>query len=171
MTLEDAKAYLRLESAGEDALLGALLATATGLCEAYLGSALVARTITEELGTGGGWQRLRHAPVRAITGVEGLPADGAAFALPVDGYQIDLDAQGDGWVRVTRPGSAGRVRVTYQAGLAADADGVPAPIAQGVTRLTAWLYTDRDRREGPPAAVAALWRPYRRLRLAAGRHA
>lgn len=171
MTLEDAKAYLRLETASEDALVGALVDTATGLCESYIGRVLLAREAVEMLPATGAWVRLGSAPVRAITAIEGVPAEGAAFVLGADTYAIDIDAAGDGWVRVTRQGAAGRVRVTYAVGMADTADAVPAPIRQGVTRLVEYLYTDRDGRGGPPAAVAALWRPYRRLRLAPERRA
>jgi hypothetical protein len=51
--------------------------------------------------------------------------------------------------------------------MADDENGVPEPIRQGVLRLVAHMFTDRDGDGGePPAAVTALWRPYRRLRLA-----
>ena len=73
--------------------------------------------------------------MRSITAVEGLPAEGAAFTLPAESYAIDIDAEGNGWVRVTTPGAAGRVRVTYLAGLADDWDRLPEPLRQGVVRL------------------------------------
>ena len=62
-------------------------------------------------------------------------------------------------------GWAARAVGAYTAGLAADWAGLPAPIAQGVVRLIGHLYAERDGGP-PPAAVTALWRPYRRLMLA-----
>ena len=51
--------------------------------------------------------------------------------------------------------------------MAADQNDVPEPIRQGVLRLVAHLFTTRDGSDGePPAAVTALWRPYRRMKLA-----
>ena len=46
------------------------------------------------------------------------------------------------------------------------------PIRQGVIRLAAHLFTHRDAADegAPPAAVAALWRPWRRMRLAGAHH-
>jgi hypothetical protein len=44
-------------------------------------------------------------------------------------------------------------------------DAVPAPVAQGVAMLAAHLFDHRESDALPPAAVAALWRPYRRMRL------
>jgi hypothetical protein len=43
---------------------------------------------------------------------------------------------------------------------------VPEPLRQGIVRLAAHLYAARGEVEAvPPAAVAALWRPWRRVRL------
>lgn len=163
----EAKAYLRIEHEEEDALIAGLLRAATGLCEAFTGQALIARPVRETIPARPEWRRLARTPVRAITGVEGLPAEGSAFALPADAYAIDIDGNGDGWARVIRPGAAGRAIVTYEAGIAADWNGVPEPVRQGVVRLAAHLFTHRDAADGagPPAAVAALWRPWRRMRL------
>ena len=57
--------------------------------------------------------------------------------------------------------------VRGQAGLATEPNGVPEPLRQGILRLVAHLFTTRDGSGGePPAAVGALWRPYRKMRLA-----
>lgn len=164
---EAMKAFARIEQTHEDGLIGTLCGTALLLCEAFCGRIGVAREAVETLPASSEWRRLGAQPVRAITQVEGLPADGAAFALAVDAYQLDIDANGAGWVRVTQPGAAGQVRVTYEAGLASGWEGLPAPLRQGAVRLAVHLYTHRDDgREGPPpAAVAALWRPWRRVSL------
>lgn len=164
---EAVKDYARVAQPQEDALIEELAATALLLCEAFCGRLTLAREAVEVLPCSATWTRLGAAPVRAITAVEGLPAEGAAFALPVGAYAIDIDAEGAGWVRVTAPGAAGRVRVTYQAGLASGWETLPVPLRQGAVRLATHLYQHRDdAREGPPpAAVAALWRPWRRVQL------
>ena len=68
-------------------------------------------------------------------------------------------------MRVTLAGVAGRVWVTLTAGDCAAWDDVPAPIAQGIVLLAAHLIEGRGVEEAPPAAVSALWRPYRRMRM------
>ena len=83
--IEPVKAYLRLETDVEDALLATLVAVAEGMAERFLGAAL--------------------------------------------------------------------------------APDMPAPVRQGIVRLAAYLFVHRDDDVAPPAAVAALWRPYRQLRL------
>jgi len=160
-----AKLHLRVTGAAEDGLLEAHVATALALCEAFTGQALIVRAWSEVLPAHGAWQRLPAAPVTAIDSVEGLGASGSGFALPSEAYGIDIDAAGEGWVRTSAAIAAGRIRIGYAAGLAADWSGVPAPLAQGVVLLAAHLFEARASGGAPPAAVAALWRPWRRVRL------
>jgi uncharacterized phiE125 gp8 family phage protein len=161
-----AKGYLRVLDTSEDAAIGGLVEAALGVCEGFIGQIPVARTVSETLAVTGGWVRLSATPVRTITSVQALAADGTATALPVAAYAIDIDGRGEGWVRVTAGGAA-RVRVTAEAGLATAWSGLPQSIRQGAVRLAAHLFTHRDGADdpGPPAVVAALWRPFRRMRL------
>ena len=67
---------------------------------------------------------------------------------------------------VLEAGGAAQVAVAYTAGLAAGWDELPPGITQGVAMLAAHLFEQREDGRAPPAAVAALWRPWRRMRLA-----
>ncbi len=165
-----ARGFLRLEGDAEQALLERLAATAILLGEAYTGTVFVTRAVEDVVSSGGDWRLLAAAPVSAIAGLTGLLADGAPFVLPVDAYAVDIDGDGRGWVRVSQPGAAGRVAVSYTAGLAATWDALPAPLAQGVTALIAHLFDDRSGATQPPAAVAVLWRPFRRIGLGVAEH-
>lgn len=166
--LGEAKSYLRIVSSDEDALVARLMAGAAELCEQFTGQTLVARSFTETLAASAAWTRLGATPVRAIIALEAVPPPPqAAYAVAAGGWASDIDANGDGWVRVMDAGAAAaRIRASYQAGLAADWTGLPEALRQGIVRLAAHLYTHRDD-EGapPPAAVTALWRPWRRMRL------
>ncbi|WP_227698523.1 head-tail connector protein [Sphingomonas hengshuiensis] len=154
---------LRSIDASEDELIGGLAETALGLAESFIGLALIARTMTETIAAGGAWQPLGAVPVRAITGVGAIGADGGTTPLASAGYAIDIDALGQGWVRLT--GGAATIVVTFEAGLADGWDALPPGIAQGATMLAAHLFEARGGDAMPPAAVAALWRPWRRMRL------
>lgn len=167
VALDEVKAYLRIGAGNEDALLAALARSASDACEAFVGRALIARTVAEELPASAAWTRLGAAPVTSITAVETLALDGGTTPLAADAYAIDIDAAGEGWVRMLSAAGAGRVRVSFVAGMAGDPNGLPEALRHGIVRLTAHLYAHRDDADGagPPAAVTALWRPWRRLGL------
>lgn len=136
------------------------------LCEAFINQVLIARDFQLNLPASGAWERVPVAPVRAIAEIDGVTGDGSAAPLASDAYAFDIDSSGNGWVRVSQAGAATRVRVSGTAGIADDENGVPEPIRQGVLRLVAHMFTTRDGEGGePPAAVTALWRPYRRMRI------
>jgi len=161
VNLDEVKDFLRIDGSAEDALLAALVRTASELAEAFTGQKLIARDFVERLRAVSTWTRLAATPVVSIDAVEG---DNGALAGTA--YEIDIDAAGDGWVRVTEPD--GRyVSVRSRAGMAADWNGIPEALRLGIIRLAAHLYTHRDREDvgGVPTAVVALWRPWRRMRL------
>ncbi|MEP7350522.1 MAG: hypothetical protein ABI668_11330 [Sphingorhabdus sp.] len=165
--LDEARAYLRLESGEEDAPLAAIILAAIGHAEGFIGQLVVRRGVRQILPSSATWQRLGAGPVQAVTVVTGIPAEGATFALMPSAYAVDIDINGDGHIRVMQPGSAGRVEVAYQAGLAAEWAELPEALRLGILRLTAHLHAHRDASDdsGPPAAVAVLLRPWRRVRF------
>lgn len=161
-----AREFARVDAGEDAALLARLAATAVAAAEAFCGCAIFARLHEDLVAVAPGWQRLRGRPVSAIAGVAALPVAAAPFVLPVADYAVDIDAGGDGWVRVPAAGGAGRVAVSYTAGLAADWATCPPALAHGLVLLVAHLHSHREDELAPPAAVAALWRPFRRLQLA-----
>lgn len=167
VSLSEAQAYVRIETGEEEALLAGLIRSASAICEAFLGKVVVARAFSEVVPASPQWQRLDVSPVSAIDSALALAADGTATPLATAAYAVDVDSSGDGWVRVISAGAATRVQVNGVAGMAASGNDVPEPIRQGVIRLAAHMFAARDGQGGePPAAVTALWRPYRRMRLA-----
>lgn len=170
IALSDLKDWLGITTSGDDAQLAALLRAALDACEQFTGLMPLQQVCEELLPVAGGWLTLGARPVQAIALVEGIPAEGSRFILPAADYEIALDHGGGGKVRISNPGSAGRIAVRFTAGLAAGWTGLAESLRHGVLRLAAHQY--RSREDGmagaaiPPAAVAALWRPWRRLRLA-----
>ncbi len=142
------RALLRLEEGNEAALVERVAGVALGLAESFCGQMLVERMVEERLAGGVDWQALSAVPVRAIL------SDGLG----------EIDGDGRGWVR---PSEAALVR--YRAGLADGWAALPPEIAHGVAIMGAHLFDNRDAAAVPPAAVAALWRPWRRMRLDAPR--
>lgn len=156
------KAVLRVASTDEDALIAAFAETALGLAEQFLGQILIARTLRVAVEASAAWQPLAVAPVLAMMGVETL----AGAALDAAAFAVDIDAAGEGWVRILQPDAGAHVAVVVRAGLATGWADLPAPIRQGVIVLAAYLFDERDTSAAPPAAVTALWRPFRRIALA-----
>jgi uncharacterized phiE125 gp8 family phage protein len=166
VTMSEAQAYVRIETGEEEAVLAGLIRTASALCEAFINQVVIARGFTLDLPASGMWERLELTPVRSIEAVEGVDVTGTATPLATVAYSVDIDSSGDGWVKTTDVTGLTRIRVSGTAGLATDENDVPEPIRQGILRLVAHLFTTRDGSGGePPAAVTALWRPYRRMRL------
>jgi uncharacterized phiE125 gp8 family phage protein len=167
--LSELKDWLGITTTGDDGQLSGLLRSALELCEDFTGTMPLQQVCEELLPACSGWQTLRTRPVQAITGADGWPAEGARFALPAADYAIELDADGGGRVLIGNPGAAGRIAVRFTAGLAPDWASLPEALRHGMLRLAAFQYRLREGdgpSQLPPAAVAALWRPWRRLRLA-----
>jgi uncharacterized phiE125 gp8 family phage protein len=166
VSMAEAQAYARVETGEEEAVLAGLIATASALCEAFTGQVLIERSFEETVPASQGWQRLDLSPIRSIETVTSVAVDGTEVVLGPGEHEVDIDGRGDGWVRLTTP-AAGRIRVRASAGLASEPNGIPEPLRQGILRLVAHLFATRDGiGNEPPAAVTALWRPYRRMRLA-----
>ena len=167
--LGELKQWLALTGSREDAMLERLIGAALELCEGFTGQLLLQATCEETIGARPDWQPLATRPVQAILAVQGIPAEGARFALAADAYAIELDTDGGARVRVTSPGAAGRIAVRFVAGLAPAWNGLPESLRHGVIRLAAHQHRARENSAAdpvPPAAVTALWRPWRRMRVA-----
>ncbi len=168
--LTDVKQWLAITGSGEDDALTSLVKAAIELCESFTGQMLLESECEEPLPACRGiWQVLATRPVQAITQLEGVPAEGARFTLTADAYAIDLEADGGAKIRLLRQGSAGRIAVRFTAGMAGDWADLPESLRHGVIRLAAHLFRQRVEENtagAPPAAVTALWRPWRRYHLA-----
>ena len=161
VTMAEARAFARIETGEEEALLAGLIRSASCLCEAFLGQAVIERAFTETVIANREWQRLEAFPVRSISEVSsgGKP-------LPANAFATDIDSRGCGWVRIADPSLTGIVDVGGSTGMATGQNEVHEAIRQGVLRIVAHLFTSRDGDGGQiPAAVTALWRPFRRARL------
>lgn len=167
--LAELKLWLGITTTQDDAPLGDLLRSALELCEGFTGTMPLTAECEEMLPLASTWQALATRPVQAITEVLAVDADGSATALAADAFAVELDAEGGGRVLVTAPGDAARLAVRFTSGLADSWAELPDSLRQGVMRLAAHQHRERESSGAapvPPAAVASLWRPWRRMRLA-----
>jgi len=167
--LDELKLWLAITTAREDAALTQLLRTALDTCEAFTRAVPLETTFEDVLPAASGWQALGLAPVRSITGVEGIAADGSRFAIPSSQYLIDITFDQIGQISVINPSGAVRIAVTFTAGLSATWEALPAALRHGMIRLAAFHFRARQddaASAAPPSAISALWHPFRRMRLA-----
>lgn len=167
--LAELKQWLGIATAQDDALLAALLRAGLEICEAFTGILPLEAECEETRPAIPAWQVLSTRPVQAIAGIDAIAADGTRAALAAAAYELELDADGGGHVRLIDAGTATRVAVRFTAGLAPDWDSLPEALRHGVLRLAAHQHRERESSGAaplPPASVAALWRPWRRMRLA-----
>ncbi len=164
--LAELKQWLGITRDEEDALLLTLLHASFDLCEGFTGLLSLEAEVEERLANVAGEHALTSRPVRSLLALEGLDESGASAALGDDGYTFTIDANGSARLTLAEDGEAEAVAVRVSVGLAEDWSSLPAPIRQGIIRLAAFHYRDRDQSEPPPPSVTALWQPWRQMRLA-----
>jgi len=169
VSLNEARGWLRLGATIDDAMVAGLVRAATNICEAFIGQWLVIRAVEELLPLKNGVVQPGARPVVGIDAVTLLLPGGDEAALGNGDYRTTVGRDGTARVTVGDPRGAARVRVAYRAGIAEGANGIPEAIRQGIVRMTQHLHEARDGAgAAPPAAIAALWQPWRRLTLGGG---
>ena len=166
--LTELKAWLGIRLSEEETSLLGLLGAALESCEAFIGRLPLEAECEEMLAACSGWQKLASLPVQSITALDEVATDGQRSAIDPARYEFDLDADGGARVRIGNL-DADRVAVRFTAGIAPDWATLPEGLRHGILRLAAHHYRQRDRdpaEQVPPAAVVALWQPWRRMRLA-----
>lgn len=171
VTLDQAKAYLRVDWDDDDADISDMISQARDWLELKLGRAFVTQTIRATLG-------LVDLTIAPLSGVIGTNALSYAIELPQPPLQsvslVEMETQVDQWtslvvtddylidydgaigrvflassalekwaVSLNYPGSKPRIRVTYTAGYGSTAASVPYAIRANLKNIIAWLYENR----------------------------
>lgn len=166
--LDELKDWLAITTTRDDTGLSALLRSAVEMCETFTGRMPLQAQCEEVLPSTSHWQCLATHPVLAVTGCEAIEQDGTRIMLAPQDYAVELEADGSARIRILRPALASRFAVIFTAGMGADWPGLPEGLRHGILRLAAHNYRQRDLDKVspvPPAAIAALWHPWRLLRL------
>jgi uncharacterized phiE125 gp8 family phage protein len=174
VSLNEARGWLRMGATADDAVVAGLVRAAAGICEAFIGQWLIVRAVEEvaplRVGAARPGARLSARPVTVVDGVTLILPDGGESALEDEAYRVTIARDGTAHVAVHDAQGAQAVRIAYRAGMAPNANAVPEAIRQGIVRMVQYLHEARDGAgAAPPAAVAALWQPWRRLTLGSGR--
>lgn len=163
--LAELKQWLAITTTRDDAALGQLLRAALDMCAAFTRQVPLETEFEERHAPPSGWQKLGLSPVVSITRVDAIASDGSRNAMAPGEYLLDLGFDGSGRFRLLVPVTAAGIAVRYTAGLSAGWDGLPAAMRHGIIRLAAHWFHERGADTAPPAAVTALWQPYRTPRL------
>jgi uncharacterized phiE125 gp8 family phage protein len=178
VTVSEAKAHLRLDSAAEDLLIASLILTSRLHIETALGLALISQawTVTFDGWPGGDAVALPLRPVQSIEEVRVRDASGDAAVLDPASYA--LDGQGVParfiWRGAVWPAPQQKlcgIEIDAVAGFGDAAADVPEPIRHAVLLLVAHWYERRDPIEigatgtAIPRPVSELLAPYRAVRL------
>lgn len=183
LPVDGLRAHLRLgtgfaEAGLQDPALAGFLRAAIAAIEGRTGRVLLARGFVLELAR---WrdaacQVLPLGPLRAVTAVETVDAEGAASPVPASLWRAvacdqrpRIEARGAALPRIPTGGLA---RIRFEAGYGADWSTIQADLAQATMMLAAHYHEYRhDTGLGPgcmPFGVTALTERFRMLRLSAG---
>ena len=176
VTLEQVKAYLRVDHDAEDALIADLIASARGLVEDYLQRCLITRRLIERLDRWGDRLRcgaffLKRPDVRTIHAIKTFDANGAPEFFNPGRWRLDAASLpsrillNSGGFPV--PGRARQgIEIDFTCGYGDAPESIPAPIRNALLILIADRY---ERREGDsdfiPASARNLLLPYMQVRL------
>lgn len=173
VTLDEAKAHLRVTAADEDAHITSLIAAAVGHVDGPSG--VLGRALVEQE-----WDLLLDAfpcdelelplpPLRSVTSITYVDEQGATQTLAPAAYEVDasgvvLPAYGQTWPRTRAQRNA--VTVRFKAGYGTTGASVPAAIRAAILLLVGDLYANREAQGDTlarNATVDALLFPYRVL--------
>ena len=150
VTVDDAKAHLRLDTTNDDTLVSAMLVAATEAAEHATGRALMTQTWETALDAFPLVVKLTRVPVQAVVSVSYVDLDGAEQTLAPSAYHLTADdfdfarltpVHGTQWPQVR--GDVDGVTVTYIAGYA-DAASVPESIKAWIKLQVGSMYENRE---------------------------
>lgn len=169
VTLEEAKAHLRVDGGEDDTLIEGLIKAATGYFDGWtgvLGRCLVTQTWRQRFA---GFDQCLRLPMPAT---EVSEVTNGIDVVDAGAYELLHDDRGSRVaLRVGRtwpPAAGGHapVAVTFRAGYG-PADAVPPALKVAILIMVAHLYDNRggSNQGGPPPAIDVLIAPYRVLRV------
>lgn len=167
VTLDQAKAWLRVESGtDEDALIAALIPAARARAEWNTGRAFITQAWTLWLDRAALCIDIPLPPLQSVASVTLYAPDGTAAVLDAGAYTVDLAGS-----RVLLHGmpqnlrAVNAVAIAFTAGYGAAGD-VPGAIGQAILQIVSALYEHRGGDAVPtPDNALALLAPYRSIKL------
>ena len=171
VTLDDAKAHLKVDTTDDDALITSLISAARARAEWHTGHAFVTQSWTLWLDGWPGIIEIPLPPLQSVASVTAYALDDSATVLDAATYQVDTASSP---ARLTlKPNTSppvnlrriNAVAIAFTAGYG-EAGDAPAPVRQAILAMVASLYTNRgDEPAETPQEALALLAPYRVVKL------
>ncbi len=178
VSLDEAKAHLRIDGNAEDILVSSLILTSRLHIEAALDLALIDQAWTLQLDR---WPRTSDveiplSPLQSVNGVGVRNAAGELVPVPATSYLTDMASRPprivfNGAVRPDPGVAAAGIEIAFSAGFGSTAASVPAPLRHAVLMLVSHWYEHRDAAETGslqtriPDVISDLIAPFRKIRL------
>ena len=172
ITLEEAKAYLRVDSEDENALISAMIAAAEKHVELATGRVLLTSTFELVYDEVSGSIEIPKSPLQEVTKIEVVSEAGVKTEVASSIYNVDTSGilgrvqLKPGCVWPSHRGFASFI-VTVKAGYGDTAAAVPPALKQAALAALAVIFASRGEmdQEKINSAVAALCWPYKVWRL------
>ena len=170
VTLDDAKAHLRVDTTDDDALITSLISAARARAEWHTGRAFVTQswTLWLDVSPCNGIVEIPLPPLQSVASVTAYAMDDSATVLDAASYQADTASSP---ARLTlKPNAAppaalrriNAIAVAFTAGYGDAGSDVPAPVREAILKIVANFYVNRgDAAAVTPAEALALLAPYR----------
>ncbi|HZS63568.1 MAG TPA: head-tail connector protein [Xanthobacteraceae bacterium] len=172
LTLDEAKAYLRVEHSDDDLTIAALIAGSRIHVERQTRRALITQSwrIVRDGWPADGRISLSPSPLQDIVAARVYELDGSTRDIGLQAFVIDKGAAAIAFApwALPQPGRiAAGIEIDIRVGYGDAAADVPEPLRQAIRLLVAHWYENRSAPAGAlpigatPAGVAALIAPYR----------
>jgi len=173
VTLEEAKAHLKVDTADDDALIAALIAAARARAELIISRAFITQQwmLSLDCWPQDGVIAIPFPPLQSVASVTAYARDDGATVLDPETYQVDT-ASAPARLAL-KPGASppvnlrriNAIEVAFTAGYGDAADDVPALIREAILEIVADLYVHRGDSDETPLAAMALLAPCRILNV------
>ena len=171
----DAKKWLKLESADDDDVIGALITAARLMVEAQTRRMLITQTwrLVYDCWPNGRLIKIPLAPFQSLAGMRVYDANGTAQTVGAALYYVDAAPDAARIIFGAPPPDPGRrnggIEIDIVVGYGATPQSVPEPLRQAIRMLVTDWYENRGDAgdtNALPSSVRALVAPYERARLA-----
>ena len=177
VALDEARNYLKVDSAEDNSLISALITTARQLAEKETKRAFITQTWEMYLDEAKEEIEIPKPPLRDVESIKVIAADGTETVVDVTTYYVDKAENSPGRVKLkngynwpTHRGFASFI-IKFKCGYGDAAADIPGTLKQGIQQLVAYLFENRGAEKVTtfyppiPESIKAMFWPYKILKI------